>query len=333
MKSRGLTNTSLSLSEIGFGGAGLGNLLRPVNNLEADAAVQKAWQSGVRYFDSAPHYGAGLSERRMGVALHSLQAPDRVISSKVGRMLRPLPDAQFSQDMDFVDAAPFIRDYDYSYDAVMRSFEDSIQRMGVSRIDILLMHDIGSVVHGDEHDNIFKKAMDSGFKAMDELRSQGVVKSIGLGVNEWQVCSQTMSHADFNCFMVANCFTLLNNSIADKFVGDCKTKGVDLIVAAPFNSGILATGSENPSEYFYEQAPKEIIEQVKKLEKVCREFDVSLGAAAIQYPLRFDVVKSVVIGMTDTSRIDINMGWYQESIPEEFWSALKQQGLLNDVGP
>lgn len=332
MKTRGLTNTSSSLSEIGFGGAGIGNLLRPVTHLEADAAVQKAWQSGVRYFDSAPHYGAGLSERRMGVALHDLHAADRVISSKVGRILRPLVNAQYSQDMDFEDAAPFTRDYDYSYDAVMRSFEDSIQRLGVAQIDVLLMHDIGKVVHGEQHDNIFKTAMDSGFKAMDKLRSEGVVKSIGLGVNEWQVCQQSMRHVDFNCFMVANCFTLLNNSITDDFVGDCKTKSVDLIVAAPFNSGILATGSENPSEYFYEQAPKDVIDLVKQFEAVCEAFDVSLGAAAIQYPLRFDVVKSVVIGMTEASRIDANVAWYEEVIPDDFWSALEQQGLLKDIG-
>lgn len=320
------------MSELGFGGAGIGNLFHPVSTAQAEEAVQASWDIGIRYFDTAPHYGAGLSERRLGCALHSLHDEQRVISTKVGRILTPLQKGQPPQEQGFVEEGPFKRVYNYSYDAVMRSFEDSIQRLGVSEIDILLMHDIGRVTHGDEHDVIFKTAMESGYKAMDELRSQGLVKAIGLGVNEWQICSDTLNHADFDCFMTANCFTLLNNNITDTFTDQCSQRNIDLIVAAPFNSGILATGSSNPSPYWYGEAPKDILKKVVAIEQVCDNYNVTLGAAAIQYALRFDVVKSVAIGMTNFSRIEKNHHWYQESIPEEFWQALQHKGLVGNIG-
>lgn len=332
MKHRTLVRSGLTLSELSFGGAGIGNLFRPVSTVQAEAAVQASWDIGIRYFDSAPHYGAGLSERRLGCALHSLHDEHRVISTKVGRILTPLQKGQPPQEQGFVEEGPFARVYNYSYDAVMRSYEDSIQRLGVSEIDILLMHDIGRVTHGDEHDVIFKTAMESGYKAMDELRSQGLVKAIGLGVNEWQICSDTFNHADFDCFMVANCFTLLNNNITDSFTDQCVQREIDLIVAAPFNSGILATGSSNPSAYWYGEAPEYVLKKVIAIEKVCEQFNVTLGAAAIQYPLRFNVVKSVAIGMTNAPRIEKNNKWYQEIIPESFWQALQQQGLVEKIG-
>ncbi len=332
MKQRSLVRSDLSLSELSFGAAGIGNLLHSVSTAQAETAVQTAWDIGVRYFDSAPHYGAGLSERRLGCAFHSLHDEHRVISTKVGRILTPLQKGQPPQEQGFVEEGPFARVYNYSYDAVMRSFEDSIQRLGVSEIDILLMHDIGRVTHGDDHGVIFKTAMESGYQAMDELRSQGLVKAIGLGVNEWEICSDTFNHADFDCFMTANCFTLLNTDITDTFTEQCSQRNIDLIVAAPFNSGILATGSTDPSAYWYGKAPQAILKKVVAIEQVCKQFNVTLGAAAIQYPLRFEVVKSVTIGMTIASRIVRNYGWYLENIPEAFWQELQQQGLVEKIG-
>lgn len=332
MKNRTLAKSGLALSELSFGSAGIGNLFDPISTVQAEAAVQAAWDGGIRYFDTAPHYGAGLSERRLGCAIHSLHDKQRVISTKVGRILTPLQKGQPPEALGFVEEGPFSRVYDYSYDAVMRSFEDSIQRIGVAEIDILLMHDIGSFNHGDAHDLIFKTAMESGYKAMDELRSEGLVKAIGLGVNEWQVCSDTFDHANFDCFMAANCFTLLNQDITETFTDQCAARNVDLIVAAPFNSGILATGSKDPSAYLYSDAPESILKKVASMERVCKQFNVSLGAAAIQYPLRFDVVKSVTIGMTMASRIAKNCEWYQENLPEAFWQELQKQGLVEKIG-
>ncbi len=328
MKSRVMSKHSLELSEIGFGGAGIGNLFHSIGLQNSEDSVLKAWDMGVRYFDTAPHYGSGLSERRLGVSLHSLLDQKPIISTKVGRILKPLAKGQPAQKFEFVNEAPFARTYDYSYDAVMRSYEDSIQRLGVSEIDILYMHDIGELTHADNHPEVFKTAMDSGYRAMDELRSQGLVKHIGLGVNEWQICAQTLPVADFDCFMVANCFTLLNNDITDSFLGGCEKKNIDLIVAAPFNSGILASGSKNPNAYFYQQAPEQIIEKVKRLEGVCERYSVTLGAAAIQFPLRFKQVKSVVLGMSNPERIEASCQWYNEEITDEFWVEMIDKGII-----
>lgn len=332
MNKRQLSNKKLSLSELGFGGAGIGNLFRTVSMSETQESVSKAQEIGVNYFDTAPHYGAGLSERRLGVALHESKVDDCVVSTKVGRLLAPMKPGELPQEMGFVDEAPFLRTYDYSYDAVMRSFEHSIQRLGVAKIDMLFMHDIGQLTHGDEHQEIFKTAMDSGYRALDDLRAQGLVDCIGLGVNEWEVCSESLAHTNFDCFMVANCFTLLNNNITDSFTGECEQKGIDLIVAAPFNSGVLATGSKNPSAYFYQQAPAEVIEKVKRLEALCETYNVTLGAAAIQYPLMFPLVKNVVLGMSNPKHIDKSFQWYQEEIPAEFWSDLVSQNLVGAIG-
>ena len=173
--------------------------------------------------------------------------------------------------------------------------------------------------------------MDSGYRAMDELRSQGLVNNIGLGVNEWQVCQQTLAEVEFDCFMVANCFTLLNNDITKSFLGECEHKGVDLVVAAPFNSGILASGSKKPNAYFYQQAPESIVKKVQQLEIICDRFEVTLGAAAIQFPLLFNQVKSVVLGMSNPQRIETSCQWYEEVIPEQFWDALILNGLISTI--
>ncbi|WP_287420399.1 aldo/keto reductase [Reinekea sp.] len=328
MKTRILTRSGLELTELGFGAAGIGNLLQSTTNRAAEAAVTLAWENGIRYFDSAPHYGAGLSERRLGSALHDLPADNRVLSTKVGRVLQPLSPGEPVDDFGYVSEAPFKRLYDYSYAGVMTSFEASLQRLGVASVDLLLMHDIGELTHGDEHAAVFKTALDGGYAAMAELRSQGRVKAIGLGVNEWQVCAATLAHTDFDCFLVANCFTLLNNSITQGFTAQCDQRNIDIIAAAPFNSGILATGSKGAGAYFYGRASAEILTRVQELEAICATFGVSLPAAAIQFPLRYDSVKSVVVGMTATEQIQNNIDCYNEPIANEFWQELIDRRII-----
>jgi D-threo-aldose 1-dehydrogenase len=328
MKTRTIDLSGTSICELGFGAAGIGNLYRPIDNALALEVVTEAWRQGVRYFDTAPHYGAGLSERRLGLALQALPRKGQLLSTKVGRVLKPQPANAPVDAEGFVQAAPFERRYDYSYDGVMRSFEDSLQRLGVGRIDILLMHDIGRLTHGDAHEALFRTAMQGGYRAMAELREQGLVQAIGLGVNEWQVCDAAMNHGDFDCFMVANCFTLLDNGITETFTERCRRERVSLIVAAPFNSGILAKGSVGAGHYFYGDVPAEVVERVKALEAVCQEYDVPLPAAAVQFPLQHDCVKSVVIGMTNGVRIRQNIDWYAHPIPLEFWRALVDKGFI-----
>jgi len=323
MKTRIIDSSGSLISEIGFGSAGAGNLFRPVSYEDINKAVSKAEALGIRYFDTAPHYGAGLAERRLGVALHDMPRKDIFLSTKVGRVLHADKNS-VKKDADcYVEASPFDREYDYTYDGIMRSFEDSLQRLGVSQVDMLLMHDIGELTHKEKNQTYFQQAVNGGFKAMSELREQGVVRNIGLGVNEWQVCDQAMDHAKFDCFMVANCFTLLNNDITDYFTDKCTKNQVSLIAAAPFNSGILAKGSKGLGHYFYGEAPQEIVDKVIAIEAVCEQFNVSLQAAAIQYALRYDCVKSILIGMTNDVRVAQNIAWYEEDIPEAFWLSLE----------
>lgn len=324
MKTRIINSSGSSISEIGFGCAGVGNLFRPVSFESISCAVRKASELGIQYFDTAPHYGAGLSERRLGLALGEIPNKDVFLSTKVGRLLHPDSTVDQKEADGFVGASPFDREYNYTYDGVMRSFEDSLQRLGVSHIDMLLMHDIGELTHKEQQVMYFQQAIDGGFKAMMELREQGLVRNIGLGVNEWQICDQAMDHAQFDCFMVANCFTLLNNNITHTFTDKCSENNVSLIAAAPFNSGILAKGSKNLGHYFYGEAPKEIIAKVIAIESICEQFNVALQAAAIQYALRYDCVKSVLIGMTNEDRVTQNINWFEEKIPEEFWKHLNE---------
>lgn len=332
IRQRTFDRGDLTISELGFGGAGIGNLFRPISNAQAQSAIDCAWQQGVRYFDTAPHYGSGLSERRLGLAVHELPRQQLLLSSKVGRLLSPIANTSHADGECYMQAAPFQRIYDYSYDGVMRSFEDSLQRMGVSQIDILYMHDIGRLTHGEAHEAHFTTAMEGGHKAMVALREQGLVKAIGLGVNEWEVCNEALDHADFDCFMVANCFTLLNNSITEHFTDRCRSRQTSLVVAAPFNSGVLAKGSAGAGHYFYGDTPDAVIQQVRALEEVCQAFHIPLQAAAIQFPLLYSCVKTVVVGMTHAERIKQNLSWYHQPIPAEFWDTLVQQGHIRAFG-
>ncbi|MBD5770869.1 aldo/keto reductase [Marinomonas sp. SM2066] len=317
-----MNSSGSAITELGFGSAGAGNLFRPVSYDEITKAINKAHSLGIQYFDTAPHYGAGLAERRLGVALDEMPRADIFLSTKVGRVLHADKNS-VKKDADcYVEASPFDREYDYTYDGIMRSFEDSLQRLGVSSIDMLLMHDIGELTHKEKHQYYLQQAIDGGFKAMAELREQGAVRNIGLGVNEWQICDQAMEYAQFDCFMVANCFTLLNNDITDYFTDKCSKNQVSLIAAAPFNSGILAKGSKGLGHYFYGEAPQDIVKKVIAIEGICEQFNVSLQAAAIQYALRYDCVKSILIGMTNESRVAQNIAWYEEDIPEAFWLSL-----------
>jgi D-threo-aldose 1-dehydrogenase len=324
MKTRIIDSSGSVITELGFGCAGAGNLFRPTPFEAINNAVKKAYTQGIHYFDTAPHYGAGLSERRLGVALEEASQADIFLSTKVGRILRPNSMVYQKDAESYINASPFDREFDYSYSGVMRSFEDSLQRLGVSKVDMLLMHDIGELTHKNQHSVYFKQAIDGGFRAMMELREQGLVKNIGLGVNEWKICNQAMDYAEFDCFMVANCFTLLNNDITDTFTDKCRDNKVSLIAAAPFNSGVLAKGSRGLGHYFYGEAPKEIIDKVIAIESICEQFNVSLQAAAIQYALRYDCVKSVLIGMTNEDRVTQNINWYEEKIPEGFWKHLNK---------
>lgn len=332
-----LGNTGLEVSVVGFGGASLGNLYQAVSDEEASKTLAAAIKAGISFYDTAPRYGAGLSERRVGDALRGLNRSDYVLSTKAGRLLRPDPGADPSiLRHGFLTPMPFEAHYDYTYDGIMRSYEDSLQRLGLSEIDILLVHDIGIDTHTDKDAFYFEQFRSSGYKAVAELRDKKCIKAIGLGVNETEVCERVMAFGQFDCFLLAGRYSLLEQEPIDSFLPKCEAHGASIILGGAYNSGILATGvrREGVQTYYnYEPAPTDIIERVACIEDVCDDFGVTLAAAALQFPLAHSSVQTVIPGMGSERRIKQTFELLNEAIPAAFWAALKQRSLLHEDAP
>lgn len=325
--------TALAVDTLGFGCAPLGNLYRAISDEDAAVLLGEAWREGFRYFDTAPHYGQGLSERRLGDALRGDHKADYALSTKVGRLLRP---AGYAPDRNgFVSPMPFDIVYDYSYDGVMRSFEDSLQRLGLDRIDILFLHDLGAMTHGTDNDRLFPVAMDGGYRALDELRRNGQVAAIGLGANEWEVCEAALEHGDWDCFLLAGRYTLLEQRALDSFLPKCIERRCSIIVGGPYNSGILATGVRGGARgrYDYASPPEPVVATVDRIEAVCTDFGVPLPAAALQFPLAHPAVVSVIPGMSVVHHINQTRQLFGTPIPDAFWHALRDEGLVRADAP
>ncbi|MEE9273008.1 MAG: aldo/keto reductase [Robiginitomaculum sp.] len=329
--SRTLGKTDVELSALGFGAASLGNLYQAISNNQARETLQAAVDCGLTYIDTAPFYGYGLSERRVGDFLRSQGQDSFVLSTKVGRFLKPDVTADTNRIRDgFASPMPFRPEYDYSYDGIMRSYEDSLQRLGLGRIDILLVHDIGVQTHGADNGRHFQDLEMGGYRALDELRKSGAVGAIGLGVNEWEICEQAMEIGQFDCFLLAGRYTLLEQEPFESFFPKCKAHGASIIVGGAYNSGILATGTKsgNVMHYNYEPATTEIISRVQCIERVCETYNVTLAAAALQFPLAHEIVASVIPGLGKVKRVEQTIALYHEDIPVEFWQTLKDEGIL-----
>lgn len=330
---RQIGRTDIEIGTLGFGCAPLGNLYRAVSDNEATETLETAWARGFRYFDTAPHYGQGLSERRVGNALRSFKGNEYMLSTKVGRLLRPAGNA--TNRHGFVSPMPFDIVYDYSYDGIMRSFEDSLQRLGLDRVDLLYMHDIGAITHGADNDRLLPVAMDGGYRAMDELRRDKRVSAIGLGVNECEVCEVALEHGDWDCFLLAGRYTLLEQEALNSFLPKCVERHCSVVIGGAYNSGILATGvsGKGPWHYDYGLAPENIVTKVAAIETVCNDFAVPLAAAALNFPLAHPAVASVIPGMGKVSRIDQTLELFATAIPNELWSTLADQGLIRSDAP
>ena len=300
---RFIGKTKLAVDVLGFGCAPLGNLYRAISDDDAAGLLQSAWREGFRYFDTAPHYGQGLSERRLGDALRDRRGEDYVLSTKAGRLLKPAGYAL--ERHGFVSPMPFDIVYDYGYDGILRSFEDSLQRLGLDRIDILYMHDIGRVTHGADNERLFPVAMDGGYRAMDELRRDGRVTAIGLGVNEWEVCEAALDFGDWDCFLLAGRYTLLEQEALDSFLPKCIERKSSVVIGGPYNSGILATGVRHgkAGHYDYGNAPGPVVAKVGRIESICEDFGIPLRAAALQFPLAHPAVVSVIPGMATIGHV------------------------------
>lgn len=322
----------LKVTQFGFGTAPIGNIFREIDEDTSNGMIDCAWDAGVRYFDTAPMYGHGLSELRTGQGLRWKDRDELVLSSKVGRLLRPARRA----DIDFApwtNAAPFTMEFDYSYDGVMRSFEDSLQRLALEHMDICFIHDIDVFTRGAEQPEVFKQAMDGAWKALESLRDQGVVKAIGVGVNEWEVCHAALEQRDFDCFLLAGRYTLLEQAALDKFLPLCEERGAAVVVGGGFNSGILATGAKEGAKYNYAPAPAEIMQKVAKIEEVCAQYDVPLPAAALQFVVAHPAVPTFMAGTRTVEQLQQNLTWFSYDIPVEFWADLKAKGLLREDAP
>jgi len=326
---RSLANGSLEMGVFGLGCAQVGGLYQAVSSGEATQTLQAAWDSGIRYFDTAPFYGYGLSERRVGTALAEHPRAEFVLSTKVGRLLRA--DETVRQgDEGWANPLPFRPMYDYGYDAIMRAYEDSLQRLGLSRIDILYVHDIGRLTHGERHDIHWQQlTRGGGFRALESLRKDGAIAAVGLGVNEWEVVRDSMNECQLDCTLLAGRYTLLEQQSLKPLMNECLAQGNAIVVGGVFNSGILAGGKH----FDYGEAPPAVIAKVEALKIACEEFGVPLPAAALQFPMAHSAVVSCVVGTRTPQQLKRSIEWFEQAIPEAFWEALVERELIDAEAP
>jgi D-threo-aldose 1-dehydrogenase len=318
-------NTRLALPSLGYGG---GSLFRVSEQRKAEDVLSYAYDRGFRYFDTAPLYARGFGEHWFGTALRQRDRDEFLLSTKVGRRLRaqctaPAPD----------DGLSFEFYYDYSYDGVLRSLDDSLQRLGLCRVDIVYIHDVNPRWQGGDYERRFGEAMRGAYPALERLRSEGVVGAIGVGVKGADVCLRFARAGDFDFFMLAGGYTLLEHAALDEFLPHCEQHDVGVVVASPFNSGILATGAVPGATYFYSEAAADIVERTRRLEAVCAEYGVPLGAAALQFTLAHPAVVSAVCGYRTTREVDTNLRWSTMPIPPALWQALKANALIPAHAP
>jgi D-threo-aldose 1-dehydrogenase len=325
---RSFGRTSLEVTALGLGCATLGGSRVGVSREEAEAIVRAAWAAGVRYVDTAPYYGLGQAERCVGDALRAVPRDEWVLSTKAGRLLRPQPNPAAVESTR--RPMPFEAVFDYSYDAIMRSFEDSLQRLGLARIDVLYVHDIGAMQHGQEaHAAVMRTFRDGGYRALEELRRGGVVRAIGIGVNEREVLLEAMEWGAWDAFLLAGRYTLLEQAPLDDLLPKCVRSGVSIVVGGPLNSGILA-GRET---WNYRLAPPEVLARVDAIKAICDSHQVPLVAAALQFPLAHPAVAAIIPGPRSVAEFEANLRLLRYPIPSALWRDLRDAKLLHPDAP
>jgi D-threo-aldose 1-dehydrogenase len=332
---RKLGRTEVELTQLGLGGAGLGDLFDVVDDRDADATLRAAWEAGIRYYDTSPWYGRGQSEHRFGRALYRRPRADYVLSTKVGRLFRAVHDAEHFEHGFWRGGLTFAHHFDYSYDGVMRSFEDSLQRLGLPRIDFLLVHDLDITHHGTDArvTAYLTELHNGGWRALTELKAAGVIRGIGAGINEREMIPRLLDLLDLDFFLVAMPYTLLDTDVLDNEFPLCAARGVGFVIGAPFASGILATGAVQGARYRYAEATPEIIAKVKRIEAVCDRHNVPLAAAALQFPLGHPSVAAVIPGALLPEHITRNVAAFRHATPAALWAELKYEGLLREDAP
>lgn len=337
-KKQEIGGQGLEVTQMGMGGAALGNLYEVVEEDGAAETIASAYTAGIRYFDTAPLYGYGRSENRLGLELSRYKRDEFVISTKVGYSLVPRTEEE-PPESPFVNVPPLDKAFDFSRDAVLRSFEESLKRLQTDYIDIMLIHDPdeGISIQPDFDDphavSHFSQAMEQVYPALDELRTQKVVKAVGAAMNQWQMLYDFAAEGDFDCFLLAGRYTLLEQAPALKFLPRCEQKGIRVIVGGPYNSGILATGAVEGAYYNYLPATSEVMDRTRQIQEVCARHNVSLQTAALQFPFGHPSIASVIPGARSSAEIESNVAFFEEEIPVDFWTELRDLSLVAEEAP
>ncbi|KAA0695750.1 aldo/keto reductase [Neorhizobium sp. P12A] len=337
LEKRSLAGGRLNVTTMGLGGTGLGNMYRATDPKVAHETVHAAFENGLRYFDTAPVYGFGLAETRLGEAIRTLPRGEIVISSKVGYDLVPIPDSEVKPVL-WDEAPPFRADFDYSRDAVLRSIENSLKRLGTDYIDMLAIHDPDEAIHFVKGEDPYarsrlREAMDGAYPVLSDLRSQGVIKAVGVGINQWEMLSDFVEAGQFDYFLLAGRYTLLEQEPLATLFPACERKGTKLVIGGPYNSGILATGAVQGATFNTRNAPQAVLDRVASLNAVCESYGVPLPAAALQFPLAHKLVVSVIPGARSVAELEQNLKYMQWPIPDGLWTDLKSQKLIDEASP
>ena len=330
---RFLGNTGIKLPLLGFGGAPLGELFKKVEALQVEETLNQAYDSGIRYYDTAPFYGHGLSEHRLGHMLRQKTRGEFILSSKVGRVYSPFNGN--SKDFDgtpWIGGLPFQCCFDYSSEGFERSYIDSTLRLGINQVDLLVIHDLDQGYHGKTVQQKLKE-LETGVEWLNKMKTSGLIRAFGAGINEMQMMPVFMEQFDLDFFLVAMPYTLLDQSPLEEVFPACKKREIGIIIGSPYSSGILAAGSKYESTYGYAPPDNEVLKKVKSIESICKEYDVPLKAASLQFPLFHPLVASVIPGMLDKEEVLENIQMIKHPIPAELWLDLKKSGILHPEAP
>jgi D-threo-aldose 1-dehydrogenase len=333
---RRIGKTDVRVTVLGLGGTAYAGMYQAVSDSDASNAISEAYSTGIRYFDTAPLYGHGSSERRLGAALHSYARESYVISTKVGRVMESAPLASIEPDV-FAEPLPYRPVFDFTASGIARSFRESLERLKAEFVDVCLVHDpdqSGPIIHLDPHHEAhFEQVMRDSWPALDELRQQGLIRATGVGMNQWPMLHDFVQTGKFDCILLAGRYTLLDQTSLETLLPACLKNDVSVIIGGPYNSGILATGPVAGATYDYSAAPPEILDRVSRLQSVCEDFDVELRAAALQFPLAHPAVASIIPGARSSAEVIENVRLLSLPIPSGFWAELKRSQLISANSP
>lgn len=327
MAKRQLGRSGVEVSTLGFGTTAIAGIMRATSVQDAASAVGAAWSAGLRYFDTAPQYGAGLAEQRIGAALSLKPRHEYVLSTKIGKLLVPVSDGGSIGSGLFQGGLANEITYDYTYDGTMRSIDESLTRLGLDRIDVALIHDVNRRYHGDGVHERYKEATNGAVRALQRLRDERVIGAFGPGLNDIDILLRFIAEADIDCLMLPRGYSLLNQGAVPEVLPECVRRRIGVLVASPLESGILATGAVAGATYLYQKADAEILARVSRMEAICKEFTVPLAAVALQYPARHSAVASVVVGMRSAEEVQSNIALMRHPVPEELWGSLAGEGI------